>query len=83
MIYNKETGVFADVNMREAVNAVIDSDEVLLAALTHDQVGTIEEGKIANIIIVNGNPSEDIINLENMDNFVNVIKDGEVVKGII
>ncbi|MFD1926801.1 amidohydrolase family protein [Sporosarcina siberiensis] len=47
-----------------------------------DKIGTIEEGKLADIIIVNGNPLDNIKVLENNDNIVNVIMDGVVVKSI-
>jgi imidazolonepropionase-like amidohydrolase len=44
-----------------------------------DEIGTIEEGKLADIIAVDGDPFEDITVLEN--GVVFVMKDGEVAKG--
>lgn len=42
-----------------------------------DQVGTLEEGKLADLIVVDGNPLEDLSALEEIDM---VVKDGEIVK---
>jgi len=42
----------------------------------HDKIGTIEKGKIADAIIVDGDPLE---NLDNLRNIILVIKDGRVV----
>jgi imidazolonepropionase-like amidohydrolase len=41
-----------------------------------DELGTLEEGKLADLIIVDGNPLED---LHALDKVMYVIKDGEVV----
>lgn len=41
-----------------------------------DELGTVEEGKIADIIIVNGNPLEDISNTKRVEA---VIRDGKLV----
>ncbi len=45
-----------------------------------DKVGTLEAGKLADIILVNSNPLENIRSLENVDNIPVVIKDGKIVK---
>jgi imidazolonepropionase-like amidohydrolase len=42
-----------------------------------DQVGTIENGKLADIIAVSGDPLSDV---DAMANVVFVMKDGEVLK---
>ena len=50
-----------------------------------DKVGVIEKGKIADILICNKNPLDDISLIENPKNFTHIIKDGKVMveKGII
>ena len=50
-----------------------------------DKIGVIEKGKMADIVISNKNPIEDISVVENPKNFSHVIKDGKVMaeKGII
>jgi len=47
-----------------------------------DQLGTIESGKLADIVITRTNPLDDIASLENQDNILVVIKDGKVVKDL-
>jgi imidazolonepropionase-like amidohydrolase len=42
-----------------------------------DQLGTLEEGKIADLIVLEGNPLEDIKTIENVRW---VVKEGEIVK---
>jgi len=44
-----------------------------------DQIGTIEEGKIADIIVVDGDPLENIETLHTEENIKMVLKDGETV----
>jgi imidazolonepropionase-like amidohydrolase len=43
-----------------------------------DRLGTIEPGKLADIIVVNGNPLFDIVALSHVEV---VVKDGIVYKG--
>jgi imidazolonepropionase-like amidohydrolase len=45
-----------------------------------DQVGTVEAGKFADIILLKTDPLKDIRSLENVDNIPLVMKDGKVVK---
>lgn len=45
-----------------------------------DKVGTIEAGKLADIILLKTDPLKDIRSLENVDNIPLVMKDGKVVK---
>lgn len=45
-----------------------------------DKVGTIEAGKLADIILLKTDPLKDIRSLENTDNIPLVMKDGKVVK---
>lgn len=46
-----------------------------------DQVGTLEEGKFADVVIVKGNPLEDIYSLADPENILTVLKGGDMVKG--
>ena len=46
-----------------------------------DRVGTIEAGKLADVVVTKANPLADIRSLEKQDNIVMVMKDGKVVKG--
>ena len=66
-------------------DAGLDSMEIIVAATKNasevvglsDSIGTIESNKIADIIVVNGNPLMDFKCLTNIDL---VIKDGEIIK---
>lgn len=44
-----------------------------------DQIGTVESGKLADILVINGNPLEDIKLLQNSDAIRMVIKNGDIV----
>jgi imidazolonepropionase-like amidohydrolase len=50
-----------------------------------EKIGSIEKGKLADIIVSDKNPLEDITVLENVKNFTHVIKDGKVMveRGIL
>jgi imidazolonepropionase-like amidohydrolase len=45
-----------------------------------DQIGTVEPGKLADLIIVNGNPLDDIAVLQDAANVVYVMRAGQVFK---
>jgi imidazolonepropionase-like amidohydrolase len=45
-----------------------------------DEIGTVEEGKLADLLVVEGNPLEDIAVLQNRDNLKLIMKGGRVVK---
>jgi imidazolonepropionase-like amidohydrolase len=46
-----------------------------------DELGTIAEGKLADLVVVDGDPVDDISVLADADRIVAVLKGGEVVKG--
>ena len=49
-----------------------------------DRIGTIEPGKAADLIVVNGNPLEDLSLFENgLEQVLLVMKDGNIVKNIM
>ena len=48
-----------------------------------NEIGTIETGKKANLIVVKGDPSKDIKVLCNPDNIKLILLDGKIVKNII
>lgn len=45
-----------------------------------DKVGTLEKGKLADVVIVKGDPLEDIASLADTDTIQYVVKDGKVEK---
>jgi len=44
-----------------------------------DKIGTLEKGKLADVIVVNGNPLKDITVLRDVDNIRIVMKEGSIV----
>jgi len=64
----------------EAIMAATSSAAELLGIA--DKVGTIEEGKIADIIVVDGNPIKDIKILQEKGKIVMVFKEGKLLKGL-
>ncbi len=46
-------------------------------------LGTLEEGKLADLLIINGNPLEDITVLQNHDQITAVVKDGIVHQNLV
>ncbi len=48
-----------------------------------DRLGTLQEGKIADVVVCSGNPIDDISILEHPENIVLVIKDGKVEKNTL
>ena len=45
-----------------------------------EDVGTIEVGKLADLLIVDGDPSQDIALLQDTDRLLGIMKNGEFVK---
>jgi imidazolonepropionase-like amidohydrolase len=45
-----------------------------------DEVGTLEAGKRADIVIARGNPLQDITVLSDPENILAVVKDGRICK---
>lgn len=47
-----------------------------------DRLGTVEAGKVADLVITKTDPLENITSLENPDHIVTVIKEGKIVKDL-
>jgi imidazolonepropionase-like amidohydrolase len=47
-----------------------------------NRIGTVEPGKVADLILVDGNPTEDITVLQDPMRVTTVVKDGQVVKDL-
>lgn len=76
----RELGLMTEAGMTP-MEAIVASTKTAAECLGwEDKVGTIEEGKLADIIIVNGNPLEDIYSLANNNNIKTVIKNGKIEK---
>ena len=53
-----------------------------LAMHPDGSLGTLEQGKLADLIIIDGNPLEDITVLQDHDRIVSVMKDGKIYKDL-
>jgi imidazolonepropionase-like amidohydrolase len=62
----------------QAIQAATSSASSLLGL--EGEIGSIETGKLADLIMVNGNPLEDIALLEDPNRIVTVIQGGKIVK---
>ena len=68
----------------EALSKVLTSEEIIIAltgnAAVHlnlsEEIGTLEVGKVADILLVSGDPLADVADLANV---VLVLKDGRIV----
>lgn len=78
----RELGLMVNVGMSPMETIVATTKKAAECLGWEDRVGTIEAGKLADIILVKTNPLQDIRSLEKVDNIALVMKDGKVVKDI-
>ena len=76
--YELEMMVSSGCSPMEAIQAATEVNSRILGM--EEQIGTIEPGKFADIIIVNGDPLADITILRNTQKIEVVLKGGEVLK---
>lgn len=80
--YNKELQLYVEVG--------VPALDVIRWATKHgpefmgmgDELGTITEGKLADLIVVNGDPSQDISLLAKQDNILVIMKNGQMIKAM-
>ncbi len=76
----RELGLMCDVGM-SPMEAIVATTKTAAECLGwQDQVGTLEPGKLADVIVTRMDPLADIRSLEQVDNIALVMKDGQVVK---
>lgn len=71
---------YCDISPMDAI--VMATKNGAHACFMGEKTGTIEEGKLADIVIVNGNPLEDIAILQNPNKIEMVMLEGNIEKGI-
>src|SRR5215510_2622518 len=78
----RELGLMVNIGMTP-MESIVATTKIAAECLGwQDQVGTLEAGKLADVVIAKTNPLQDIRSLENNDNIVFVMKDGNGVKDI-
>ncbi len=79
----EELGYLVDIGM-DPMEAIIAGTKRAAESLGwEDKIGTIEEGKFADLVISRTNPLKDIKSLGNPDNIRVVVKEGKIVKNLI
>ncbi|MCP4362750.1 MAG: amidohydrolase family protein [Chloroflexi bacterium] len=79
----RELGLMCNVGMSPMETIVATTKTAAECLGWQDRVGTLESGKLADLIITKTNPLADIRSLENVDNIGLVMLDGRIVKNII
>lgn len=79
----RELGLMVDAGMTP-MDAIVATTKTASECLGwSDQVGTLEEGKLADVVITKGKPLDDIYSLANNDEIQYVLKGGQVQKSPI
>lgn len=78
----RELGLMCQIGMSPMESIVATTKTAAECLGWEDKVGTVEEGKLADLIITKTNPLENIQSLEDNDNIVFVMKGGETMKDI-
>ena len=78
----RELGLMVNIGMNP-MDSIVASTKIAAECLGwQDRIGTLQAGKLADLIVVKTNPLQNIRALENPDNIVLVVKDGKVMKDI-
>lgn len=76
----RELGLMVNIGMTPMETILATTKKAAECLGWEAEVGTIQAGKLADLIIVKANPLQDIRSLENVDNIAFVMKDGRIVK---
>ena len=78
----RELGLMCGIGM-SPMEAIVATTKVAAECLGwQDKIGTLEMGKLADVLISKTNPLENIRSLENSENIVLVMKGGKVMKNL-
>ena len=79
----RELGLMCEIGMSPMESILVTTKVAAECMGWGDILGTVEEGKLADIVISKYNPLDDIHTLEDNDNIVVVLKDGVVEKNLL
>ena len=79
----RELGLMANVGM-SPMEIIVNTTKVAAECLGwDDKIGTLEVGKLADVLVTKTDPLTNLTSLEEVDNIALVIKDGDIVKNIL
>ncbi|HEX7065732.1 MAG TPA: amidohydrolase family protein [Bacillales bacterium] len=79
----RELGLMCDIGM-SPMEAIVATTKTAAECLGwDDKLGTLEAGKLADVVISSTDPISDVRSLEDTDNIVAVIKNGTIVKELL
>ena len=78
----RELGLMCQIGMNPMETLVATTKTAAACLGWQDQVGTLEPGKLADVIVTRTDPLANIRSLENRANIVLVMQDGRLVKEI-
>ena len=79
----RELGLMCNVGLSPMDSLVATTKTAAQCLGWDDRLGTLEAGKLADVIVCQTDPLADIRSLENVDNIRLVVKDGRIVKNLM
>ncbi|MBK8905724.1 MAG: amidohydrolase family protein [Anaerolineaceae bacterium] len=79
----RELGLMCNVGLSPMDSIVATTKTAAQCLGWDDRLGTLEAGKLADVIVSQTDPLADIRSLENVDNIRLVVKDGRIVKNLM
>ena len=79
----RELGLMCDIGMSPMEALVATTRRAAECLGWQSKVGTVEPGKLADIVITKTDPLKDIRSLEKPENIVLVMKDGQIIKNLL
>lgn len=78
----RELGLMVEIGMSPMQAILASTSQAAECLGWDDRLGTLEPGKLADLVISKTDPLQDIHSLENVDNISLVMKDGKILKDI-
>ncbi|HEX6923588.1 MAG TPA: amidohydrolase family protein [Bacillales bacterium] len=78
----RELGLMCDIGMTPMESVVATTKTAAECMGWEDKLGTLEAGKLADVVITKGDPLADVRSLEQRDNITAVLKNGKVEKNL-